>query len=49
MSWSGQKDKDERIHWFDIKAQLASETEVVLTKFLEKELSETKCLLDQVT
>ncbi len=28
--------KDERIHWVDIKSPLASETEVILAKFLEK-------------
>jgi len=40
--------KDERIHWFDIKAQAYSDIEATLTKFLGNEPNEARCPLEQV-
>ena len=39
---------DNRIHWFDIKAQADSDIEATLTKFLGNEPGETRCPLKQV-
>ena len=39
---------DERIHWFDIKAQADSDIEATLTKFLGNEPNEARCPLEQV-
>ncbi|MFQ5996885.1 MAG: tRNA (adenosine(37)-N6)-dimethylallyltransferase MiaA [Dehalococcoidales bacterium] len=40
--------RDDRIHWFDIKTRADSEIEATLTKFLENEPGEARCLLKQV-